>query len=170
MLEFIDVIDINRLPIGKVIQRGEMLLDNEYFLSVHVWIVNSKKQFLLQRRVLTKKVEPGKWSVSGGVVDAGESSIDGCCRETLEEVGIVVDKNSAKLILKLEKPDAWGALVDVWLVKYDGAIEDIVFQKEEVSDVRWASVKEIRELYSKKEFSSNVFLAFDAVLEEAGLE
>ena len=44
--EFVDVYDENKTKIGKVINRNDKdkLNENEYTLSVHCWIINTKKE------------------------------------------------------------------------------------------------------------------------------
>lgn len=45
-----------------------------------------------ERRVLwTKRTDNGLWCLPGGAMDAGESASEACCREVLEETGLVVE-------------------------------------------------------------------------------
>lgn len=162
--EMVDVYDSNRNKTGKVLRRCD--LKNEHFLSVHVWIVNSKGEFLIQKRVETKRVEPGKWSVSGGVVDAGETSWEGCYRETFEEMGIKADKSKSQLVTQSIEPDNWGAWVDVWLVVNDASIKEVVIQKNEVSDARWVDLENLNLLISEGVFSSNVLFGLPYVVDK----
>ena len=77
--ELVDVIDLNRCKTGEVCRRGDLRRLHKNFLSVHIWIVNSQNQFLVQKRSLSQKADPGKWSITGGVVDYGESSLGFVC-------------------------------------------------------------------------------------------
>lgn len=43
MSEFWDVYDQNRELTGKMIQRGEVFADGEFYVCCEVWIMNSKK-------------------------------------------------------------------------------------------------------------------------------
>ena len=57
---------------------------------VHLHIFNSKGELYLQKRVMTKKIQPGKWDTAvGGHVDYGENVEDALLRETREELGVV---------------------------------------------------------------------------------
>lgn len=169
MVEIIDVIDIKRTKTGKTAARGKKLGKDEYFLTVHVWIVNSNGEILIQRRSPNKKVCPDLWSVTGGVVATGESSWDTCCRETLEEIGIDVSNAYAELIGQAKEPDEWGSLVDVWLIKTDFAITDTKMQVSEVCDIKWADLNEITKLIEEQKFAPNVLFALDVVLDNCGL-
>ena len=39
--------------------------EGEYKLSVHVWIINDQKEFLIQKRSRNRKVNPSKWGFAG---------------------------------------------------------------------------------------------------------
>lgn len=58
--------------------------------SVHVVVFDSSgSRILLQKRALTKDIQPGKWDTAvGGHVAAGESVEAAACRELAEELGI----------------------------------------------------------------------------------
>ena len=56
---------------------------------VHLHIFNSAGELYLQKRVMTKKIQPGKWDTAvGGHVDYGERIEDALLRETREELGV----------------------------------------------------------------------------------
>lgn len=159
----LDVYDINRSFLGCSKDYFDKREPGEYFLATHVWIVNDKKQFLIQKRSLDKVCEPGKWSISGGMVDSGESSLEGCLRETEEEVNIVLTPDDVQLVMSHNEPDSWGVLVDVWFADIGARKVDIIPQTEELSAVRWASCEEIDAMIAEHKFAANVLFAWDAV-------
>ncbi len=56
---------------------------------VHLHLFNSKGELYLQKRALTKDIQPGKWDTAvGGHVDYGETIPEALRRETREELGI----------------------------------------------------------------------------------
>lgn len=58
--------------------------------AVAVFIINSKKQVLLQKRSKNKKMWPDMWDISaGGHVLAGEFGFQAIIREIKEELGQV---------------------------------------------------------------------------------
>ena len=102
-MELLDLYDNKKEKIGKVYDRdsGEPGR-GEYKLSVHVWIVNSKDQFLIQKRSENVK-KTGKWAFTGGAVDAGESSVEGALREVHEELGINVSKDEIEYFISFKR-------------------------------------------------------------------
>jgi isopentenyldiphosphate isomerase/intracellular septation protein A len=56
---------------------------------VHLHVFNKKGQLYLQKRALSKDVQPGKWDTSvGGHVNSGEDIQTALSRESMEELGI----------------------------------------------------------------------------------
>lgn len=157
-MEVIDLYNAKKEKLGKTFirEQGEPE-DGEYKLSVHVWILNSKGEVLIQKRNENLKRNPGKWAYTGGIVDEGETSLEGAIRETKEELGIdVEDKIEYLLSFKRER-----GFVDVWLVKYDIDIENITLQGEEVSEAKWVSIKELKELMNSGKFVKAIDLYYD---------
>ena len=56
---------------------------------VHLHVFNKKGQLFLQRRALTKYIQPGKWDTAvGGHRDYGETVDEALRREASEEIGL----------------------------------------------------------------------------------
>jgi len=61
-----------------------------YHLSVNVIIENTEGKILLLRRSPESRINPGRWDLPGGKVDACESFQDAIHREVMEETGLDV--------------------------------------------------------------------------------
>lgn len=87
-MELIDVLDEHGKPTGKIKTRSEVHRDGDWHRTVHVWIINSKHELLLQRRALKVKF-PNMWGMSsvGGHIKAGDTSDNAAKREVQEELG-----------------------------------------------------------------------------------
>lgn len=73
--------------------RGEKLLHP----VVHLHVLNNQKHVYLQKRPMTKLVQPGKWDTAvGGHISVGETLETALKREAWEEIGL--QNFSAKLI------------------------------------------------------------------------
>ncbi len=90
MEEMLDVFDINGNYLGvKSRTFCHSCNPGVYHKPVWIWIINSKGEILVQKRAKMKKNNPHKYDMPVAVhVDAGETSISGCVRETYEELGI----------------------------------------------------------------------------------
>lgn len=163
-----DLYDRNRNIIGEHI-RGEELPDNGYHLVVHVWIKNSKGQYLIAQRSASRKQNPLMWECQGGSVLQGESSIQGAVREAKEEVGITLDINKGKFVFSKVRDVVAGTkfndIIDVWLFEYDGAISLRHATTDEVAQVKWLYPKEIMELRKQQKFVKTLSYFFDKIAE-----
>ena len=158
-MEIIDLYNGKREKLNKTFIRedGEPE-DGEYKLSVHVWILNNRGEILIQKRNENLKRNPGKWAFTGGIVDSGETSVEGAIRESKEELGIDIDKNKIELLLSCKREHGF---VDVWLVKDNIEINNLVLQKSEVSEAKWVSIEELKRLIDDEQFVKSVDLYYD---------
>ena len=95
------------------------------------------------------------WAMTGGSAIKGENSYETCLREVSEELGVKPDMKNAKLIFTKIRQDK---ITDVWVIRQDFSIESCKLQKEEVSDVKWASKEEIKSLLEKKRFINYMYI------------
>ncbi len=123
-----------------------------YHQGVDVWIINSKKQILIQRRSPQKKLEPNVWAMTGGSVRKGENALEALKRETLEELGIELDVEKGIKIQHYKTGNVW---LEEYIVEQDINLENITMQTEEVSEVKFATYDEIEKIYQKNLFIKN---------------
>ncbi len=145
MKELWDVYDKNRNKTGKIIKRGTCMAEDEYHLVVQIWIKNADNKWLISKRA-PHKSHGLKWEPTGGSVVAGETSIQGALREVKEEVGISLSPKQGYLFKSFRREKVtWTnpGFLDVWVFKNNTPAEDIILQKEEVIDAKWATEEEI---------------------------
>ena len=150
-MEIWDILDENGNITGRTMDKDDEIVWQEgiYHQGADVWIINSEKKILIQKRAPEKKLEPNVWAMTGGSVIKGESSLDALKRETLEELGIELNIEKAIKIHHYKTGNVW---VDEYIVKQDINLQDIVMQSEEVSDVKFATFDEIEEIYQNNMF------------------
>ncbi len=149
-MELVDLYDENRVPLGRVAERHAKRAPGEYRMVVHVCIFNSLGQLLIQRRSPEKTIWPELWDVSvGGGVDAGETSRQGAVREVGEELGYDLDLTGLRPAVTVNFE---GGFDDFFVVTRDLDLRNLRLQKEEVSDVRWATLEETMDMLARGAF------------------
>ncbi|MBP3501859.1 MAG: NUDIX domain-containing protein [Clostridia bacterium] len=159
-MELVDKFDNRRAPLNKVTERFEVI-EGEYRQSMHLWIMNDKGEFLIQKRSDNKKTNPGLWSITGGGVEAGERSYETVIREAKEELGVDINPDKVNFMLSIKRRHTFA---DVYLVMQNVNIDDVVMQEEEVSNVKWATVDEIKKLIDEGQFTSSIKIYLDMLL------
>ncbi|MCY6372623.1 NUDIX hydrolase [Clostridium ganghwense] len=149
MAELCDIYDINCNKTGEVFVRGEHLKENQYQLATSIWIINSNLQILIQKRSESKNSSPNIWATHGGCVRVGETSLNACIREAYEEIGIVIQ---AKDIKPLNRNISENLIMDNYIVVQEFSILSAVLQLEEVSEIKWVSLDELKYMVKNKEF------------------
>ena len=153
-MELRDLYDENKELTGETIYKGQDVPKGRYYITVVVFMQNSKNEFLIQKRV---KKKDGKWATTGGHPVSGETSKQGIVTEIKEELGVNVLEKNIKLFKTIKTEDDF---VDIYYLKEDIDIKKIKIQKEEVEDVKWASIDEIERMINEKKFSESHTMFF----------
>ena len=159
-MELWDLYTRDRHLTGETHIRGEKLPPARYHLVVHVWIKNSRGEWLISQRSASRPTFPLKWESVGGSVTAGEDSQTGALREAKEEVGVDLDPALGKLVNSTIR-DHFQDIKDDWVFLYDGEISLANATTDEVADMRWMTVAEIRRLYDTGELVHTLGYFFD---------
>lgn len=152
--EIWDLYSENRELLGRDHIRGEQLPIDGYHLVVHVWIRNSKGEYLISQRSANRSRYPIMWECVGGSVVKGEDSLQGAIREVKEEVGIVLEPDKGQVLFtkvrKVMEGKIVNDIVDVWLFDYDGEVNLSNATTDEVAQVAWMDWEQIRDLHEQK--------------------
>ena len=159
-MELWDLYTRDRVLTGETHIRGNKLPPERYHLVVHVWIRNSRGEWLISQRAASRPTFPLMWESVGGSVTAGEDSLTGALREAKEEVGVDLDPAQGKLVNSTIR-DHFQDIKDVWVFLYDGDIDLRRATTDEVADMRWMTVEEIRALYDAGELVHTLGYFFD---------
>lgn len=135
----------DRQPTGETHVRGEKLPPERYHIVVHVWIRNSRGEWLISQRAASRPTFPLKWECVGGSVTTGEDSLTGAIREAEEEVGVALAPERGRLLHSTVR-DHFQDIRDDWLFTYDGETDLSRATTDEVAQIRWMTVPEIRAL------------------------
>ena len=158
--EWFDIYDKHRQKIGKAprsVCHGRTFLLHRV---VHLLVFNSLGQILLQKRQMSKKIQPGKWDTSvGGHIATEETTQLALQRESIEELGLDIKACKIKflydyiMISNIEKE--W---VFTFFTKWDGPFHH---QVEEISELRFWDFDEIRDKRESGIFTPNFLDEFD---------
>lgn len=140
-MEIVDKYDNKRRPLNKTSERRDKV-EGEYRLSTHIWIINSKG-ILLQKRAITKKKNPDKWSIHGGAVDSGETTLSAAKRETKEEIGVELSEENLEFMISFKGKHT---ITDVYLSRKEIPIEEVTIQKEEVQEVKYVTFEDFERM------------------------
>ena len=149
-MEIWDLYNEKRELVGRDHIRGEKIPDGCYHLVVHVWIRNSKGEYLISQRSADRASFPLMWECVGGSVTKGEDSMTGALRETREEVGVTLKPENGTLlrseVRKFVNGERFADILDVWLFEYDGPVELECATTREVAQAKWLRKEQIKEL------------------------
>lgn len=111
-----------------------------------------------------QKICYGQWNFPAGGVDEGETITDAAVRETYEETGCKVKLTGVLPIFTVKKPNG----ESLFHIKFtaDMIEENIKFDGDEIIDVKWLDIDEIKNMSKDKLRALDVNLNFIKNMEE----
>ena len=90
-----------------------------------------------------------------GHVQSKETSIAACIRELKEELGIKIEKSELKYLYTIKEEKNTNNYIekiffDTYILKKDINLNDIIIQKEELSEVKYLLIKDAYNLLNKE--------------------
>jgi len=160
--ELLFIVDENNKPL-KPEPRSFAHKKGLWHRTSGVWITNKEKQILCQKRSLQKDIRPGMWEAFfGGHLAPGEEYGHNAAAEVSEELGIGVNESmlipykvfgSDKLTHK-EFQQVFGLMLDVKCGEFS-------FEKEEIDQLSWKPIEEIRNILVVQRSSEWVLKPWD---------
>lgn len=162
MEEYFPILNSEGEVIGKATRKechsGSKLLHP----VVHLHIFRSGSYIYLQKRALSKDVQPGKWDTAvGGHVDYGESVETALLREAKEELGLT-GINPKKLINYIFHSEIEHEMVNVYYINVDDDFVAI-YDPIEIDDARFWHFDEIEEAMGKGILTPNFEKEFNRI-------
>ncbi len=148
IMEKHELVDKTGNKTGKILTHMEARdpnnVPNGYYIPVvGVIIINGDNKILLQKRSRFKRANPSKWGICGGKVDLGETPIDAGVRETLEEIGIFLNKDELKF-LSMDTNEK--AHFTVYYIRKNVDVNECKLQEEELEEVKYFKIEELEDL------------------------
>jgi len=129
---------------------------------VHLHVISRNKTILLQKRPLSKIIQPGKWDTAvGGHISAGETLEQALQKEAFEEIGL--KEFSARLV----KTYRWESEVEAELVylfiTHD--TKNIGIRSDEVEELRFWTKNQLEKQMGQGIFTPNFEYEFELLKE-----
>lgn len=160
-MEYFDVLDEKGEKTGGLVERSEAHRLGIPHRSVQVWIMDSQNRLLLQKRSAAKDIGPNLWYASmGGHIARGETKGEAILRELWEELGLDASpyKEDIRYLFTFQETGFFknGAVIDnefcdVYLLRRDINLGDLVLQAEEVAAVKWVDLSAFKAMVARKE-------------------
>jgi isopentenyldiphosphate isomerase len=150
--EPVDIYDEQGNKTGEVLMKSEAHAKSLWHPVIHLWIYNSKKQILVQKRTPIRKVWPNLWDLSvGGHIASGDTPQYTVVKEAREELGLKVEQEQLKFLGRFkfegQMPDNWINKIHSWSysIKLEVDLSKLILEKDEVAEVKWLSLEEIQQ-------------------------
>jgi len=143
-----ELVDKNGNKTGKILTHVEARnlnnVPNGYYISVvGIVILNENNEILLQKRSRFKRTNPSKWGICGGKVDLDETPLDAGVRETMEEIGILLNKDELKF-LSMDTNEK--SHFTVYYVRKNLDVNECKLQEEGLEEVKFFKIEELKDL------------------------
>ncbi len=157
--EYFDILDENGNKTGKILSRDEVHKKGLWHRAIIVAIINENNEILIQKRSKNKDKNANMWDISvAGHISSGEESLLAAKREIEEEVSIK-NINDLRYIFSYKKEQIFPngfiekQIYDFYILKVRNlTIKDIKYQESEVQEIKFCSIKEIKQLISSGQF------------------
>ena len=138
------LVDENDRVVGHLTREE---IDLEIYLFSALIVTNEKNRILLAQRKLTKKNDPGKWSLAvAGTNELGETYESNIIKETEEEIGLII--TDPKTIFKREVKGQKNFFAKVFHVEINSNTQ-FKIQEDVVEQVKWFTKEEFSDLVEK---------------------
>ena len=150
MEEHFDVCDASGTPTGQALPRSEVHRRGLWHRSAHLWLV-SGENLILQQRHPGKETDPGRWDIAvAGHLSAGQTPLEALLREAREELGLTLDAAALTHLGAWPKEYLEPAFADrewqhAFAGVWDGSLERLVLQPDEVVGVRRMDIRAYHE-------------------------
>lgn len=149
MQEYIDILTEEGIATGKKLLKTEAHRLGLWHASAQIWIINSNKEVLIQKRAANKDSYPNLWDISvAGHLSAGDTPKQAAVREIAEEIGLKITAKELQFFKTIKKSKTPKSnFIDnefnyLFGLKKDFELNEITLQKEEVAAVKWIKIKE----------------------------
>ena len=153
MPDLIDVLSNIGLRTGEILSRTEVHRLGKYHRAVHLYLLNSRNEILIQKRAATVDQDPDVFTISVlGHVDAREFSSATVKREVEEELGIDASQLKFDYLFTffqeafVSETYIERQFSDIYVTRADLDLKLIKFDPAEVSEVKFVPFEKFLEM------------------------
>src|SRR5579859_7514132 len=157
MSDLIDVLTETGLRTGEILPRSEIHRLGKRHRAVHLYLFNWENELLLQKRSITVDHFPGMYSISlTGHVASGEFSKQTLRRELTEELGPGIFQFHYDFMFSFFQEATLSETYidrqfnDVYVAHADITLEQIAFDRSEVSEIKYVPFAQFQEMVANK--------------------
>lgn len=142
MTDMYQVVDEQDNVVGHK-KRADIDWQDDIYRIAALWLINSKGQILMAKRVDTKDKDPGKWGPSAaGTMEQGEEYESNIYKEAEEELGLTGLRFDKSIKQRFHEPRQ---AFCQWFVGYcDFPAESFKLQEDEVDKVEWVDIEQVK--------------------------
>lgn len=150
-MELLDYYDSeNKEKLGTK-ERDFVHEENLWHREITVWILNDKKEVLIQKRSANKKQAPNKWGLCSGHIDPNETELQTAVREVFEETRIKLEEKDLEFIdIYVNNDEGNKHFKYIYFARTNMKIEDMIMQEEEVSELKYITIPELKKIVTEK--------------------
>jgi isopentenyldiphosphate isomerase/intracellular septation protein A len=161
--EYFDIVDREGKVLGKAPRSVCHSRPGLLHQVVHLHVINSEEQIFLQKRSLTKQIQPGKWDTAvGGHVQSGENIESALKREAEEELGLRGFKALA-LASYLWESDVESELVYMFVTRSN---QPLRLNLQEMDAGKFWKINKIKAALSRNILTANFEFEFPILLQQ----
>jgi isopentenyldiphosphate isomerase len=159
-MEIFPIVDTEGNTIGKATRgechSGSMILHP----VVHLHVFSNNGEIYLQKRAMTKDIQPGKWDTAvGGHIDYGEDVETALLRESREELGIT-GIVPTKIKSYVFQSDIERELINTYYIKVDADEFAPKIDPVEIDEGKFWKIEDVMENLDKNVFTPNFVQEF----------
>lgn len=148
--ELLFVVDENNLPLEPKTREITHSL-GYWHRTTHIWIYNTHRQILCQKRSLAKDIYPGMWDAFfGGHVMENQTYLESAIRELAEEIHISVIQKDL-IFFSVHKSELVKEFQGIYYLAWNNSNQQIKIEQEEIDKIRWVDIDIVKEnIFNKK--------------------
>ncbi len=137
-------------------QKENIIKHKKFTRTVHVWVVNPKKELLMQKRSDRRIFYPNRWDIAlEDNLKEGESVIDGAIRIARKRIKLDVVKEDLEYVgtvrnLKYKYDMEFRY---IYIMRCNKRINEYIYKTKDIADLRYFNFEKLEEMIKRRKKS-----------------